>query len=101
MIWAKAAIEGAAKISSCLRGVGPISGLQPVLGRLPVVDIITDKGLLNAMLATTLEVEDVALLDDDLGGDQIIAGFTQARGLAEEEVWGDLTRLSRGCRIGL
>lgn len=82
MVGAEAAIIGAAVLGAGLDFQRPVARLHPVPLRLPVAQIVADQSLLDAVLPTTLLVEDVGALCDDLSGDQGQAGLTQAGGLA-------------------
>lgn len=95
VIRTQAAVVGAAVVGAGLDAERPVAGLQPILLRLPVVKIIADQGLLNAMVPAPLEVEDVSAFGDDLRRNESETGLTQARGLTEEQVGRDLARCRR------
>ncbi len=82
VIGTEAAVEGAAVLGMGLGRQRPVAGLQPVSLGLPVSNVVADQRLLDAMLAASLQIEDVRRFGDDLRRDQGKAGFTQARGLA-------------------
>ncbi len=82
MIGAETAIEGAAVLGMGLGRERPVAGLQPVPLGLPVADVVADQGLLHAVLAASLQIEDVRRFRDDLRRNKLQTGLTQARGLA-------------------
>ena len=91
VVRAQAAIEGAAGLGA---GLGPeraVAGLQPEFLRPPVIEIVADQRLLHAVIAAALEIEDEAVLDDDLGGHGREAGLAQAGGLPVEDIGSRLT----------
>ena len=92
MVGAEAAVVGAAELGARLWRERPVAGLQPVLLRFPVGDVVADQRLLDAMIAAALLVEDLAFLAEDLGRDQRQADFTQAGGLPQEQVGRALAR---------
>ena len=92
MVGAEAAVVGAAVLGAGLRRKRPVAGLQPVLLGLPIGRGRRDQGLLHAVLAAALQIEDVVVLGDDLGRDQAQAGLTQGGGLAEEQIGRALAR---------
>ena len=97
VIGAQPAIERAPRLGAGLRDQRPVAGLDPQLLLPPIVEIVADERPAHAMLAATLEVEDAAILDDDLGGNGLEAGLAQARRLAVEDIGRGLAlgRLSR------
>jgi len=96
MVRAEAAIMGAAVLGRRLRRQRPIAGLQPILRRFPVGDIVGNESLLDAMRGATFEIEDAVVLDHDLGRHDIKADFAQARCLAEEKIGRDLALVPPG-----
>ena len=92
VVRAEAAVERAAVIGPRLGAKGPVAGLQPVLLRFPVGEVVADQRLLHAVFAAALLVEDVRALRDDLGRNQVQACFTQAGGLAQEQIGRALAR---------
>ena len=76
MIGAEATIKRTAVFRARLGRQGSVAGLQPVSLGLPIGEVVADQRLLDTMLAAPLQIEDVAVLARDLGGNQRQAGLT-------------------------
>ena len=63
----------------------PVAGLQPAADVEPVIRVLLDQRLGDAMIEAALLKEDLALLTDDLGRNELPAGLAQARRLAVED----------------
>lgn len=70
MVGAETAVIGAAVLGPGRRRQRPVAGLQPLTLRLPVREVVGDQGFLDAMVGATFQVEDTAVLRDDLGWNQ-------------------------------
>src|SRR5579872_1309185 len=95
VVWAEAAVVGAAVFGAALQRHRPVAGLQPVALRFPIADVVGDQRLLHPVVAATFLEIDRAVLGQNLGRDQFQAGLTEAGGLAEEQIGRDLAGLQR------
>src|SRR6185436_15711074 len=86
MVGAQAAVERAAGLGPGLRRQRPVARLDPQFLLPPIIEVVADQRLLDAVVAAPLEVEDLVILDDHLGRDQLEAGLAQARRLAVEQI---------------
>ena len=76
VIRAEATIKRTAVFRARLGRQRPVAGFQPISLRFPIGEVIADQRLLDTMLAAPLQIENVAVLARDLGGNQSQAGLT-------------------------
>ena len=86
MVGAEAAVIGAAELGTALKGERDVRRLQIVPALAVIGGIGRDQRLLHPMLDAALLEEDVAALDQDLGGHEIEAGLAERGGLPVEDV---------------
>ncbi len=86
VVRAEAAVERAAVIRAGLGRERAVARFQPISLRFPIGEVVADQGLLDAVLAASLDVENARALGRDLRRDQRQACLTQARGLAQEQI---------------
>lgn len=98
VIGAESTVERASRLSPRLRVERAIAGLQPVFLGTPIGKIVADQRLLDAVRATSFEIVDLLVLNDDLRGDRFEACLAQARRLSVEQIGRRLA--FRGRRVG-
>jgi|GEM_PF-6206177 len=86
VIRAKAAVEGTASLGPGLGLQRPVAWLEPQFLLAPIVDVVADQDFLYAVGQASLEIPDLLILDDDLGGDRFETGLAQRCRLIVENV---------------
>ena len=84
VIGAKTAVPRAAPFRAAGVMKRAVAGLEPEASRQPVAGVLLDQRLHHPVLGAALLVENLAVLADDLCGDQFEAGLAQARRLSVE-----------------